>query len=473
MAALDPVKIISLPNGSSYDIVDGTLTAGTGIQISERDSSTGKRTISTNINVGVTDVKVGNTSVVTSGVANLKGAANKDVASNTGTSVDSGKIPALDANGKLDTNVLPAIAITDTFTAASEAAMLALSAQKGDVCVRTDISKTYILTVTPASTKANWQELLFPADAVSSVNGKTGVVTLSASDVGAATSGHTHTTSLASDSGTSTVSLEANKKYKLTAGGTSVIFTTPADTNTHYTNYFSIKTKVSSTETEVAKFIQSGDKTLKIIQGDNITLTPDATNGTITIAASQPTVNNATLTIQKNGTDVATFTANSSTNKTANIAVPTKTSELTNDSNFITTSSTTGLIKNDGTIDTTTYSTFSGSYNDLSNKPTIPAKTSDLTNDRFIRYDTNAQGLNDTQKSNARTNIGAGTSNLTIGTTSSTAAAGNHNHNGTYLTSVTSESTSSTGDIEYIEAVSYDAETGTLTLSRKYLHNNK
>ena len=36
-----------------------------------------------------------------------------------------------------------------------------------------------------------------------------------------------------------------------------------------------------------------------------------------------PTVNNATLTIQKNGINVATFTANSSTNQTANITVPT------------------------------------------------------------------------------------------------------------------------------------------------------
>lgn len=48
-----------------------------------------------------------------------------------------------------------------------------------------------------------------------------------------------------------------------------------------------------------------------------------------------PTVNNATLTIQKNGTNVQTFTANSSSNKTANIVVPTKTSDITNDSNFI------------------------------------------------------------------------------------------------------------------------------------------
>ena len=36
-----------------------------------------------------------------------------------------------------------------------------------------------------------------------------------------------------------------------------------------------------------------------------------------------PTVNNATLTIQKNGSTVATFTANSSTSTTANIVVPT------------------------------------------------------------------------------------------------------------------------------------------------------
>lgn len=41
-----------------------------------------------------------------------------------------------------------------------------------------------------------------------------------------------------------------------------------------------------------------------------------------------PTVNNATLTIQKNGTNVATFTANSATNQTANITVPTQPSDV-------------------------------------------------------------------------------------------------------------------------------------------------
>ena len=64
-----------------------------------------------------------------------------------------------------------------------------------------------------------------------------------------------------------------------------------------------------------------------------------ATSGSYNDLSDKPTipkVNNATLTIQKNGTTVKTFTANSSTNVTANITVPTKTSELTNDSGFLT-----------------------------------------------------------------------------------------------------------------------------------------
>ena len=49
-----------------------------------------------------------------------------------------------------------------------------------------------------------------------------------------------------------------------------------------------------------------------------------------------PTVNDAVLTIQKNGATVSTFTANSTTNAIANITVPTKVSDLTNDSGYIT-----------------------------------------------------------------------------------------------------------------------------------------
>ena len=49
---------------------------------------------------------------------------------------------------------------------------------------------------------------------------------------GYATSGHTHTTSIAADSGASALNMAANTTYKLTAGGTTFIFKTPADSNT-------------------------------------------------------------------------------------------------------------------------------------------------------------------------------------------------------------------------------------------------
>ena len=62
------------------------------------------------------------------------------------------------------------------------------------------------------------------------------------------------------------------------------------------------------------------------------------------------TVNNATLTIQKNGTNVATFTSNASSNVTANISVPTKVSQLTNDSGFITSSGSCNYANSAGSV---------------------------------------------------------------------------------------------------------------------------
>lgn len=93
------------------------------------------------------------------------------------------KVLLTDANGKIDDSVLPALALTDISVVASEAAMLALTAQPGDVAVRTDIEKTFMLKATPASTLANWVELKSPTDAVSSVNGKTGAVVLGTDDI--------------------------------------------------------------------------------------------------------------------------------------------------------------------------------------------------------------------------------------------------------------------------------------------------
>lgn len=53
-----------------------------------------------------------------------------------------------------------------------------------------------------------------------------------------------------------------------------------------------------------------------------------ATTGDYDDLIDKPTIGNATLTIQKNGTDVQTFTANATSDVTANISVPTDLSEL-------------------------------------------------------------------------------------------------------------------------------------------------
>lgn len=79
-------------------------------------------------------------------------------------------LASLDADAKLEANQLPALAITETFVVNDEAEMLALTAQQGDVAVRLDQEKSYILTVDPPSVLANWQELLFPTSAGGSVS---------------------------------------------------------------------------------------------------------------------------------------------------------------------------------------------------------------------------------------------------------------------------------------------------------------
>ena len=102
---------------------------------------------------------------------------------NTGTS--EGNVPIINSEGKIDSSILPPLAITDTFTAENQGQMIGLNAQKGDICVRTDENKTYILQNEPATEISNWLELATPTDLVQSVNRKIGVVTLNYQDVGA------------------------------------------------------------------------------------------------------------------------------------------------------------------------------------------------------------------------------------------------------------------------------------------------
>lgn len=93
--------------------------------------------------------------------------------------------------------------------------------------------------------------------------------------------------------------------------------------------------------------ISISDNTISVdgVQTSEVELATVATSGSYNDLSNKPTiptVNNATLTIQKNGTTVQTFTANASSDVTANITVPTNTNELTNGAGFITSSALSG-----------------------------------------------------------------------------------------------------------------------------------
>lgn len=79
-------------------------------------------------------------------------------------------VATLDSTGKIPVSQLPAIAINETFVVNSEAAMLALTAQTGDMAVRTDINRTFVLSASPATTLSNWIQLADgPSGTVTSV----------------------------------------------------------------------------------------------------------------------------------------------------------------------------------------------------------------------------------------------------------------------------------------------------------------
>lgn len=83
----------------------------------------------------------------------------------------------------------------------------------------------------------------------------------------------TYATSIATSSGTNQLTLAFGTKYALTAGGTSYVFTMPSNPNTNQT------VKAGSTTF-------GANAAVAITAGTRITVTPNATNNTITIATS-------------------------------------------------------------------------------------------------------------------------------------------------------------------------------------------
>ena len=179
------------------------------------------------------------------------------------------------------------------------------------------------------------------------------------------------------------------------------------------------------------------------------------------------TPKDGTLTIQKNGDTVGTFSANQATDETINIEVPTKTSDLNNDSGFIT-----GVSWND-VSDKPSFATVatSGSYDDLSNKPTIPT-----VNDATLTIQQNGTTV-DTFTANSSSDKTVNiqcvdlTSNQTVGgikTFSNAPVVSSINLDGKTIDTDANDNMTFNGNKVLTNAnltFSYDAQTETLTVT--------
>ena len=156
---------------SSHPTITGAAsdTANTGrtyIQNLEFDS-----------NGHVTNVTTGTETVTTHDAVTLAGSY--DYITLDGQKITRKQIDlTTDVTGILPVGNMAATALTTVQVAADEAAMLALTTQEGDVVVRTDESKTYMHNGGTAGDMADFTLLATPTDAVTSVNGNTGAVTV-------------------------------------------------------------------------------------------------------------------------------------------------------------------------------------------------------------------------------------------------------------------------------------------------------
>lgn len=116
---------------------------------------------------------------------------------------------------------------------------------------------------------------------------------------------------------------------------------------------------------------------------DDLTNKPELFTGSYDDLTDKPTLFSGNYEDLSNKPSLFSGNYNDLSNKPS---IPSKISDLTDDSDFIEKSSTEGLIKNDGTIDTSSYSTFDGNYNNLTNKPSIPTDVSDLTDTQNTQF---------------------------------------------------------------------------------------
>lgn len=201
------------------------------------------------------------------------------------------------------------------------------------------------------------------------------------------------------------------------------------------------------TKSEISDFPAYGSTAGTICQGNDSRLSDARTPTSHTHTKSQitdfptiPTVNNATLKIQKNGTDVKTFTANASSDVTCNITVPTKVSELSNDSGFLTSHQS-----------LSNYSTLANTVKSLS----ISGKTITVTPGNGSSYTLTTQDTtysHPTSSGNKHIPSG-GSSGQFLGWSADGTAKWVNNPNNNTWTAMVGATSSSNGSVGYVNAV--------------------
>ena len=193
---------------------------------------------------------------------------------------------------------------------------------------------------------------------------------------------HTHTLSLASSSGTPTITLDYNQSYQLTAGGNTIIFKMPASDNT---DHYHTPTTAGSSGLKIGTAVGTGLADLYVQfatygQAGLVSTTTQSFAGDKTLYGNLQIDNNV-------DDDPARIVIGSNYIRGQLVLWDGQ------DGNYITLQA---------------ENTFNNQVLYIPNEATgRTLATREYSEARYVRYDTNAQGLSNAQKDNARTNIGA------------------------------------------------------------------
>lgn len=227
-----------------------------------------------------------------------------------------GTIPASWLTGTIDIARLPAGALERLFVVADEAAAMKANVQEGDtVKVTGNNNKMYFCVKSPSAgdsfatcfteytagsaTSVPWSGVTDKPTKLSQFTNDSGFTT-NKGTVTSVAAGEGLTGGTISTSGTISHAIPSGVPSNVTASGRKYITGVSLDkfghviglttgtetvTDTHYENTFNV---ISGTTT-VVSFNQKANKSLTLAAGSNVTLTPDAANSKVTIAAKDTT----------------------------------------------------------------------------------------------------------------------------------------------------------------------------------------